>query len=889
MIVHANACRSNPEEAELSDTLVGWLENFVGVDEEPNEPASDLLFPIVNDLTAVDASMTVDGVPIVSNRTTVAGIRSPFYWRNAIQDILPKDSNGVVLVFDSKCTIPFTYQINGPSVVYLGRGDLHDTKYDHMEMNSLLFDLKSHAIEKSKYTGPEIDSSYCPMLLRVYPSDTMANDYLTSNPFIFTAVSVLIFLFTSLIFIAYDFKVERRQNVVMQSAVKSNAIVSSLLPSHIRDKLMSDAPTETQPAKEAGNKKQVDATDDEAVPADAAYGIRSFLDGDGLPSTCVDKYEESDALRFPEPIADQYEETSVLAASVSGFTIWSINRDPKHIFILLEVLHGSFDAIAKQLKILKVDAMKDCYCAVSGIPDYRKNHALIMTKFAMTIMSKMSVLTQRLIVTLGREAASLKLSIGISSGATTAGVLRSAKTRFQLFGNTVASAELLDRTGIPGRIQCSQKTANLLIEAGKGNLLARRDDQAHHMETYWIANNASRSSVGNSTGNNSAQLSGDSENAGSFNASIQTLALNPIVAGSPRVPVPPESPRGRPHIPSRPNSTPIDDTRVCSLQQHSRQLSNGNLAHSIDRSTNSHRGSDVREQTRSLSPQRKSTFRPEVTRPVVPMDHNMSDSGRSTTRRLETGRVPINLSDSGRSATGRLDTGRVPINLSGRHEPNASHPRHQSLPTNRNDIDDARTSLSHSNGRGNQSAFGPSERFVGNAQDDIHYRSHSHAQPPITGFRPVSRPSNFDRAIIQPRPQPSEDYLPPENDRPGGISSREHSRKNLKVDYREPQRYYGNVVGGGGVNYVEENDFGYGNYSGHRSRGDTNNSNDFRRFSGNGEVQQGYENTRRRNNEYEETPSYNNGHQHRPGANMHYVNDNLREWIHGDVHRNNSR
>jgi hypothetical protein len=49
--------------------------------------------------------------------------------------------------------------------------------------------------------------------------------------------AVLIFVFTSLVFLLYDRLVERRQKKVMSTAMQSSAIVSSLFPSQVRDRL----------------------------------------------------------------------------------------------------------------------------------------------------------------------------------------------------------------------------------------------------------------------------------------------------------------------------------------------------------------------------------------------------------------------------------------------------------------------------------------------------------------------------------------------------------------------------------------------------------------------------------------------------------------------------
>ena len=62
------------------------------------------------------------------------------------------------------------------------------------------------------------------------------------------------------------------------------------------------------------------------------------------------------------------------------------------------------------------------------------------------------------------------------SGQVTAGVLRGAKTRFQLFGDTVNMAARMESTGIKNRIQLSHTTAQLLIECGKENWIVPRED-----------------------------------------------------------------------------------------------------------------------------------------------------------------------------------------------------------------------------------------------------------------------------------------------------------------------------------------------------------------------------------------------------------------------------
>ena len=66
----------------------------------------------------------------------------------------------------------------------------------------------------------------------------------------------------------------------------------------------------------------------------------------------------------------------------------------------------------------------DCYLAVAGLPDPRKDHAMIMARFSRDCLDKFHQVTRMLEVTLGPDTADLGLRVGLNSGPVTAGVLR---------------------------------------------------------------------------------------------------------------------------------------------------------------------------------------------------------------------------------------------------------------------------------------------------------------------------------------------------------------------------------------------------------------------------------------------------------------------------------
>jgi hypothetical protein len=131
--------------------------------------------------------------------------------------------------------------LNGPLVEYIGRGDLHETKFDHLAIHSEMAGLGGFRIRESKYTGPDIDSNFCPYTFHLYPSTILEDKYSTSRPIFLALGAVGIFVFTSLIFVLYDAAVERRQRIVLTSAEKTSAVVSSLFPEAVRDRLMEES------------------------------------------------------------------------------------------------------------------------------------------------------------------------------------------------------------------------------------------------------------------------------------------------------------------------------------------------------------------------------------------------------------------------------------------------------------------------------------------------------------------------------------------------------------------------------------------------------------------------------------------------------------------------
>jgi Adenylate and Guanylate cyclase catalytic domain len=338
-----------------------------------SELVSDLYYPIVNELDRVDVAGSKDYDPI--QHDLVGVLSAPFYWRAMIRENLPPDSKGIVVVISSPCNYPFSYQINGPDTVYLGVGDLHDNTYDSLKYHHTLCGQKNCSEAFSMYSGAFLETDTCPFTLTLYPSDAMKSEFTTKNPVIFSMMALSIFSFTSLVFILYDYFVERRQRVVLGTATRSSAIVSSLFPTAVRDQLYPTSSTRAD-----ANKKRV----------------QSIL------SETTDSAQSSEYQKLVgTPIAELYPDTTVFFADIAGFTSWSSTRSPTDVFHLLETLYGGFDEIARRHGVFKVETIGDSYVAVVGLPTPRKHHAVVMARFAQECILRMNMLTQDLSKMLG--------------------------------------------------------------------------------------------------------------------------------------------------------------------------------------------------------------------------------------------------------------------------------------------------------------------------------------------------------------------------------------------------------------------------------------------------------------------------------------------------------
>ena len=416
---------------------------------------------------------------MINNSTVVGFLTAIVRWENFFANNLGEKTMPMYVVVDTTCGDKFTLLITPDEVTMLGQNFCYEEKYEPMKEN---FEFAEKYNQKENL-GLTYESEICLYTVTMYPSQEFEDSVRDLQPFWISLIVFLVFALTSVFFVLFDFLVTRRQNKLLNTALRQNAIVNSLFPKNVQRKLMEEADAVLEAA--------------EKTKTDKKRNLNTFLNDDRRNT--IRKIDPLDS----KPIADLFPHTTIMFADISGFTAWSSAREPAAVFTLLETIYRAFDDIAKRRKVFKVEVVGDCYVAVCGLPDPRKDHYAVMCRFAQDCMAAMHVHTKELEIRLGPDTGDLALRVGLHSGPVVAGVLRGDKSRFQLFGDTMNTASRMESTGVSNRIQLSQATADLLILNGKEHWITKRQDKVRakgkgDLTTYFLLSVKKKTSSTNS-------------------------------------------------------------------------------------------------------------------------------------------------------------------------------------------------------------------------------------------------------------------------------------------------------------------------------------------------------------------------------------------------------
>jgi len=153
--------------------------------------------------------------------------------------------------------------------------------------------------------------------------------------------------------------------------------------------------------------------------------------------------------RGEEPIADHYDDVSVLFADLAGFTVRSAQETPAETVAVLNEVFSVFDGLVSRYGLEKIRTIGDSYMVAAGAPVARPDHAHAICAMALDLKREVARLN-------AEHDWDLSFRIGINSGPAVAGIVGREKFHYDLWGDTVNVASRMESHGLPDQIQVTE-------------------------------------------------------------------------------------------------------------------------------------------------------------------------------------------------------------------------------------------------------------------------------------------------------------------------------------------------------------------------------------------------------------------------------------------------
>ena len=298
----------------------------------------------------VDYSEAVIASPVFdsfsSSASVVGYMIEVFAWKTFWEDVMPEGTLPLVLHLVSSCGHQSIYQVTGGEVELLSREQDYTGDYRNMGISSGFAEFAN---------SPELvddteQSSICLYTMNVYPTPAFEQEFDSQRPLGLALAIVAVFLVTVLLFFLFDSITTRQHKTVMENAKKQNALVSSLFPKSIQDKMLQDAEeSKLNKVGKAGIKNYLSA--DEWTADIGGHGSKKSSEGTLHKSKPIaDLFPESKFVvpkDNPSAIAMMWqrltllcgETATIMFGDIAGFTAWSSTREPTQVFTLLETIY----------------------------------------------------------------------------------------------------------------------------------------------------------------------------------------------------------------------------------------------------------------------------------------------------------------------------------------------------------------------------------------------------------------------------------------------------------------------------------------------------------------------------------------------------------------------
>jgi len=151
------------------------------------------------------------------------------------------------------------------------------------------------------------------------------------------------------------------------------------------------------------------------------------------------------------PIADRFDEVTILFADLVGFTARSAAESPEVTVTMLNEFLSAFDVLAQQYGLRPIRTMGDSYMVVGGLPVARRDHAEAIAEMALDMLRDVEALNER-------HGWGARFRVGVNSGPAVAAVVGRHRFTYDVWSDAVNTASRMESSGVPGRIQVTEET-----------------------------------------------------------------------------------------------------------------------------------------------------------------------------------------------------------------------------------------------------------------------------------------------------------------------------------------------------------------------------------------------------------------------------------------------
>jgi len=162
---------------------------------------------------------------------------------------------------------------------------------------------------------------------------------------------------------------------------------------------------------------------------------------------------------FHQSLMYSHDNVSIFFADIVGFTKFSSSVSAETLVTILNSIFLGFDNLVDEEHLEKIKTIGDCYVLCAGVPTSTPDHARKTVKVGLAMVKKtMNVEAEG-------QSFALPIRVGIHSGSVMAGLIGEEKLIFDVWGEDVNIASMMEKTSQPCRVHVSEATFKLIAES----------------------------------------------------------------------------------------------------------------------------------------------------------------------------------------------------------------------------------------------------------------------------------------------------------------------------------------------------------------------------------------------------------------------------------------